>query len=103
LMSDKAILCYICGWSHGSLLEYSMVGGLVPANSRVSGWLILLFFLWVCKPLQLFRSFISSTGDPVLSPIIGRQYPPLYLSRSGRASQETAISDFSSCTCWHSQ
>jgi hypothetical protein len=23
LMSDKAILCYICGWSHGSLHVYS--------------------------------------------------------------------------------
>ena len=30
LMSDKAILCYICGWSHVSLLVYSLVGGLVP-------------------------------------------------------------------------
>jgi hypothetical protein len=35
LMTDKAILCYICGWSHGSLLLYSLVGGLVPGS-----WLI---------------------------------------------------------------
>ena len=26
LMSNKAILCYICGWSHGSLHVYSFVG-----------------------------------------------------------------------------
>jgi hypothetical protein len=29
-MSDKAILCYICGWSHVSPHVYSLVGGLVP-------------------------------------------------------------------------
>jgi hypothetical protein len=32
-MSDKAILCYICIWSHGSLHVYSLVGGLVLVNS----------------------------------------------------------------------
>ena len=34
----------------------------------------------------------SSIGDPVLSPIVGWKHLPLYLSGSGRASQETAIS-----------
>jgi hypothetical protein len=53
LMPDKAILCYICGWSHGSLHVYSLVCGLAPGNSGASDWLILLFFLWGCKPLQL--------------------------------------------------
>ena len=42
---DKAILCYICSWSNGSLHVYSLVGGLVPGSSGVSGWLILLFSL----------------------------------------------------------
>jgi hypothetical protein len=55
LMPDKDILCYICSWSHGSLHVYSLVGGLVPGSS---GWLILLFFLWGCKPLQLLQSFL---------------------------------------------
>ena len=32
LMPDKAILCYICGWSHWSLHVYSFVGGLVPGS-----------------------------------------------------------------------
>ena len=27
LMSYKAILCFICSWSHGSLHVYSLVGG----------------------------------------------------------------------------
>jgi hypothetical protein len=33
LMPNKAILCYICSWSHGSLHVYSLVGGLVPGCS----------------------------------------------------------------------
>ena len=35
------------------------------------------------------------SGTPELSPVIGCELPPLYLSGSGIASQETAISDFS--------
>jgi hypothetical protein len=31
---------------------------LSPWSSGVSGWLILLFFLWSCKPLQLLQSFL---------------------------------------------
>ena len=55
LMSNKAILCYICSWSHG----YSLVGGLLPGSSGGTGWLILLFLQWGCKPLQLLRSFLQ--------------------------------------------
>jgi hypothetical protein len=55
MMPDKAILCYICSWSHGSLQVYSLVGSLVPGNSGGSGWLILLLFLWGCKPIQLLQ------------------------------------------------
>jgi hypothetical protein len=36
----------------------SLVSGLVPGSSERSGWLILLFFLWGCNPLQLLMSFI---------------------------------------------
>ena len=35
LMSDKAVLCNICIWSHSSLHVNSLVGGLVPTSS---GW-----------------------------------------------------------------
>ena len=31
-------------------------------------------------------------GDPVLSPMVGCEQPPLYLPGSGRANQDTAIS-----------
>jgi hypothetical protein len=44
---DKAIInCYICSWSH----VYSFFHGLVPGSSGRSGWLILLFFLWLQTP-----------------------------------------------------
>jgi hypothetical protein len=34
--------------------DYSLVGSLVPGRwGGASDWLILLFFLWGCKPLQL--------------------------------------------------
>ena len=58
LMPDKAIPCYICNWRHGCLHVYSLVGGFVSRSSGGSGWLILLFFLWSCKPLQLLQSFL---------------------------------------------
>jgi hypothetical protein len=50
LVLDKAILCYICCWSHGSLHVYSLVSGLVTGSSGGGGfgYLILLFFLCGC-------------------------------------------------------
>ena len=33
LISEKAILCYIFLWSHGSLHVYSLIGSLVPGSS----------------------------------------------------------------------
>ena len=58
LMTNKAILCYICSWSPVSLHIYSSVGAFVPESSVGTGWFILLFFLWGCKPLQLLGSFL---------------------------------------------
>jgi hypothetical protein len=34
------------------------------------------------------------SGTPELSPMVDCELPPLYLSSSGKASQEIAISDF---------
>jgi hypothetical protein len=43
--------------------------------------------------LSSFSPFIkSSIGHPALSPMVGCEYPPLYLTGSDRSSQETAIS-----------
>jgi hypothetical protein len=44
LLPDKAILCYICGWSHGSLHVYSLVGGLVTGSSG-GVWLVSIVVL----------------------------------------------------------
>jgi hypothetical protein len=73
LMSYKANICYICGWSHGSLNVYSLLGSLVPGSSGDTGWFILWFILWDCKPLQLSLGPFSSSliGEPVLSPMVG--------------------------------
>jgi len=69
------------------------VVGLVSGSSGGSGWLILLFFLWVANPFSSFSPFsYSSIGDPLLRPMVGCEHLPLYLSDSGRASQETAMS-----------
>jgi hypothetical protein len=77
LMPYKAILWYICCWSRGSFHVYPLVGGLVPGST--------------------FRPFFNSfIGDPLLSSMVGCKHPPLYLSGSGRASQETAILN----SCW---
>jgi hypothetical protein len=40
LMPDKAILCYICCWNHGSLHVYSLVSGLVLGSSGGAVWLV---------------------------------------------------------------
>jgi hypothetical protein len=44
LTSDKAILCYIFIWSHGSLPVHALVGGLVCGSTGWSG--IKQFFAW---------------------------------------------------------
>jgi hypothetical protein len=44
-------------WLEPWIPPWILFGGLVPGSSGGSGWLILLFFLWVCKPLQLLHSF----------------------------------------------
>ena len=48
LMSDKAILCYKRGWSHGYLHVFSLVDGLVPGSSEGSGWLIFFSYNIFC-------------------------------------------------------
>ena len=71
---------------------YSLVGGLVP-GSRGEFLLVDIVLPMSLQTPQLLQSFLnSSIEDPVLSPMVGCEHPPLYLSGSGRASQETAVS-----------
>ena len=47
----------------------------------------------VANPVSSLSPFSSSSiGDPVLSPVVGFEHLPLYLSGTGRASQERVIS-----------
>jgi hypothetical protein len=68
---------------------YSLVGVLVPGSSE-GIWLVDIIIL----PLGLQTNSASQnpTGDPVLSPMVGCEHLSLYLSASGRHSQETHIS-----------
>jgi hypothetical protein len=86
LMSHKAIFCDICNCRHGFLHVYPLVGDLIPGSSGDIDWVILLFLLWDYK--------ISSAHCGLsLAPPLGTQCSVyiLYLSGTGRPSQETAI------------
>jgi hypothetical protein len=63
-MLDKAILCYICSWSHGHLHVFSLVGDLVPGSSGSSGWLILLTSLFFFLLVFQDRVSLYSSGCP---------------------------------------
>jgi hypothetical protein len=101
LSSHKAILCYICSWSNGSLHVYSLVGGLVPGSSGSNGWFILLFLLWGCKPLQFLDPF-SSSSNWGLCP---QSNDWLRASTSVRHWQSLSGNSYvrllSASTCWH--
>jgi hypothetical protein len=62
LMPDKAIFCYIYSWSHGSLHECSLVGGLDPESS---GWLILFLEKDILSFLFMYSVFGSSFGEQI--------------------------------------
>jgi hypothetical protein len=87
-MPNKVILCYICGWSNGSL---NVGWWFSPWELRVVVvvWLIDI----VALPMRL-----QTPSDPsvlsLISPFVTlcSLQIPLYFSGSGRASWETAIS-----------
>jgi hypothetical protein len=55
------------------------------------GWCCSSF--WVETPFSSSCPFSTPTiGDPELSPMVGYEHPPLYVSGSGKASHETVIS-----------
>ena len=95
LMPDKAIICCLCNWSHASLHVYSLVGGLGPGNSGGGGVRLVDTFDYsfgVAIPFSsLSHSPSSFIGVPMLYPMVGCEYLPLYLSAVDRASQGTVI------------
>jgi hypothetical protein len=76
----SATMCFLCWWfSPWELWGYWLAHIVVPPVR-----------LHIFSSLDPFSS--SFIGDPVLSPLVGWEHRPLYLSGSGRDSQETAIS-----------
>ena len=88
-MSDKAIFCYICTGAMGPpllLMAQSLgaLGGLVHSYCCSS--------YKVANPFKSFSpSSNSSTGNPMISLMVGCEHQPLFLPSSVRASQEKVI------------
>jgi hypothetical protein len=94
LMPNKAIVCYICSWSHESHHVFSLVGGLVPGSSGGLVTSCCCSAYGATNPFSSLGTFSNSfIGDPVLCPMDGCDHALLYLSGTVRASQETAISE----------
>ena len=91
-MSGNAILCYLCLWSHGSLSVQSLVGGVVPGSTGLSGQQM-LFFIWVCQLLlpPAPPSTSSPTSVPEPSLVVGSKHAHLYWSVADGSSQGADI------------
>jgi hypothetical protein len=92
LMPNKAILCHICGWSMGpSMCTLWLV---VQSLGALGVWPVdtVALSMGLQPPSALSVPSPTSIRDSVLSPMVGCKHLSLYLSGSGRASQETAIS-----------
>jgi hypothetical protein len=95
LITNKAILCYICSWSHGSLHVYSLVGGLVRGSFGGTVSLYCCSSYGSINPFSSLGPFSnSSIGNSVVSAMVGCDHLPLYLPGTGRASQETTTTGF---------
>jgi hypothetical protein len=72
----KAILFYICSWSQGSTLVYSLVGGLVPGSFEWSGFVdTVALSVGVAIPFSSFSlSPNSSIGLCWLTPVAACEY-----------------------------
>jgi hypothetical protein len=95
-MSNKAMPCHICRQHEGSLHVCSCVGNPIPGCSG-GVWPVVTIAPFMRLQIPSAPSVPSPTpplGTPVLNPMVGWEHLPLYLSGSGRASQETAISGF---------
>ena len=74
-MMDNAIVCYTCGWSHGSLHVYSLVDSLLPGSSG-GLWLVDIVVLPVGLQTPSAPSVLS------LTPPLGSPYSVQWLHAS---------------------
>jgi hypothetical protein len=65
--SEKAILNYLCIWSHGSIPVHSLVGGLVCGST---GWSVQQMF-FLCPLSSFSPPTRSPTRVPELSLVVG--------------------------------
>jgi len=84
LMLAKAILYYICSWSHGFPHVNSSIGGLVPESSGDSDWLVLLDLLMGFHTL-------SAPSVPPLTPPLGSSCSIQWLAVSICTGQALAV------------
>lgn len=92
LTPNKSVLCYICDWSHRSIPVDNLDGGLVPRTFE-EGFPYCCFSYGVTKPFISFSHHSkASSGDPIFSSIGGCEHLSLYLSGTGRDSEETVMS-----------
>ena len=105
LMSNKAILCHICGWSHGSLHVYSSVGGPVSGSLRESGQLTLLLPPWGCKTPQLLQSLLQLLPQGLCSQSNGwlQSSASLFVRLWQSLSGDSHTRLLSANTSWHPQ
>jgi hypothetical protein len=93
LMSNKTILCHICGQLHGSPHLYYLVFGPVRRSSKGTGLLKVLLPPWGCKLTQLLQSLLHllHRGPPKLSSIVGYELLPMHVRRWQSLSGDSHI------------
>jgi hypothetical protein len=82
-----------------------LVGGLVSESSWGSGWLILLSFLWGCKPLHVLQSFpkLLLSGPHAQSNGWLWASASVFVRLCQSLSRDSYIRLLLACTSWHSQ
>jgi hypothetical protein len=101
LMSEKAILCFICSWSHGSLHLYSLVGGLVPGCSG-GYWLVHIVIPSMGLQTPSTPSVLS-LHPPLGTLCLVWEHRPVLVRLWQSLSKVSYIRLLSASSCWHTQ
>ena len=103
LMSNKAILCYICSWSHGSLHVYPLVGDLVLGSSG-GFWLVDIVILSMGLQASSASSVLSLTlplGSTCSVQLLAVNMQICIWQAQHSFSENSYIRPLSACTSWH--
>lgn len=89
LVPNKAIICYICIWSHRSVHEQSIIIVFITEHS----YSLTLLFLWVESTINSCNPFSKSSNKrSIFSSLYCHWHSLLYLTCSGCVCQEKSIS-----------